>query len=364
MRILIYTTSMGGGHRSTAAAIEAYLHAHCAETVHVRTVDFMAKHAPNINALTRFALDSAVEFFPSAHGTFSDLTNRMPDNPVVHELMAAGFANAEAYIQAFKPDAVISTHPVAGGVVSEFRRSVDLLAATVITDYAAHRLWLHPDTDLYFVATKEMRDDLVVRGIPYDRVVVSGIPIDERFVEPVSRQACREVLGLADRFTVLLTAAAGSVDEMRSLARSLVGAGIQVAAVAGRNERLHRALLTLAERHPLLHAFGFTTEMHVMMRAADVVVGKAGGLTVSEAFAVGAPIIIYDTLPGQQTYNVRFLVTWGAGLEATAEEDVLEEVRFLATHPERLSQLASNAAGLGRPAAARAVCERVLAGLR
>jgi processive 1,2-diacylglycerol beta-glucosyltransferase len=363
-RVLIYTASSGGGQRSTAVAIEAYLRAHHAETVHVRTVDFMAKHAPKLDALTRFALDSAVEFFPSALGTFSDLTGRMPHNPVVHELMASGFANAEQYVKAFEPDAVISMHPVPGGVVSELGGSMDLLAATVITDYTARGLWLHPDTDLYFVATNELRDDLVVRGIPYDRVVVSGIPIDERFTEPMSCESCREALGLADRFTVLLVSAAGSADETRSLARSLVGAGVQVAALAGRNERLHRALATLAEKHPLLHPFGPTSEMHAMMRAADVVVASVGGLTVPEAFAVGVPMIVRGTLPGQETHNADFLVTWGAGLEARTEDDALEEVRFLVTHPERLRQLAGNAAALGRPAAARAVCERVLAGLR
>jgi processive 1,2-diacylglycerol beta-glucosyltransferase len=363
-RILVYTTSTGAGRRSTAQAIEAYLSAHFADTVHVRTVDFMAKHAPALNALTRFAADSPVEFFPSGRGTFLDLTRRMPDNPVVRELMACGFANAEAYIRAFKAEAVISTDPVAAGVVSELRSRTGLLAASVVTDYGAPPMWLHPDTDLYFVTTKEMRDDLVVHGIPYDRVVVSGIPIDERFAEPVSRKACRDALRLADRFTVLLTPTAGSIDEVRSLARSLAGAGLQVAAPSGHNERLHRALVELAARLPLLHALGPATEMSSIMRAADVVIGRVGGLTPPEAFAAGVPIIVYDTAPHARSDDARFLVTWGAALEAGTEDQAVQEVRFLATHPQRLAQLTSDAAALGHPAAARAVCERVLAGLR
>ena len=73
-----------------------------------------------------------------------------------------------------------------------------------------------------------------------------------------------------------------------------------------------------------------------MMRAADVLVGKAGGLTVSEALAVGLPLIIYNPVPGQELYNVDFLVNYGAGLLARDEDDVVEKVRFLSTHPERL----------------------------
>jgi processive 1,2-diacylglycerol beta-glucosyltransferase len=293
-----------------------------------------------------------------------DLTTRMPQNPVVHELMATGFANAEAYVKAFKPDAVISTHPVPGGVVTEFKRSLGLLAATVVTDYSARRLWLHPDTDLYFVATKELRDEIVVRGIPYDRVVVSGNPIDESFAAPGTSETARASLGLADRFTVLLAPTGGPADGMRSLARALAGAGIQVVAVAGRDERSQQALQRLGEKHPLLHAFGPATEMSALMRAADLVVGGSGGPTCSQAFALGAPVIVYDPGPGQETHDAGFVVMWGAGLEAGTEEGVVEIVRFLSTHPERLSQLASNAAELGRPSAARAVCERVLAGLR
>lgn len=363
-RILIYAASTGSGHRSAAASVESYLLTHYADSVHVRTVDFMAEHAPGINALARFAHDAAVDFFPTGYGTFGDLTRRMPHNPVVRELMTSGFANAEAFLKAFKPDAVISTHAVPGGVVSELSRSVGPVAATVVAEYASGDLWLHPDTDLYFVSTTDMRDDMVLGGVPYERVVVSGIPIDERFAERASRASCRSALGLSDRFTVLLTPTAGPVDDMRSLCRSLTGEGIQVAAVTGGDERLHRALATLAGKQPLLHPYADAGEMPAMMRAADVVVGRAGGLTVPEAFAAGVPFVAYSAVPGPEARDVRFIVTSGAGLEGRSDEDVLTQVRYLAAHPERLAQLASNASAMGRPAAARAVCERVLAALR
>ena len=101
-----------------------------------------------------------------------------------------------------------------------------------------------------------------------------------------------------------------------------------------------------------------------MMRAADVLVGKAGGLTVSEALAMGLPLIIFNPVPGQELFNVDFLVNYGAGLQARDEADVVEKVRFLSTHPDRLEQMASNAGQLGKPAAAATVCERVLAAVR
>jgi len=194
--------------------------------------------------------------------------------------------------------------------------------------------------------------------------VVSGIPVAEKFAEEFERAKLRRELGLGDRFTALLTAAAGLPGDVRDIAAQLAGWGIQVAAVTGHNSRLKRRLDTLAKKADLVKVFGYTNDMHKMMRAADVLVGKAGGLTVSEALAVGLPLIIYNPVPGQELYNVDFLVNYGAGLLSRDEDDVVEKVRFLSTHPERLDQMAVNASTLGKPGAAQTICERVLAALR
>lgn len=360
-RILIFSASFGGGHRSAAEALSRYLRAHHADTVEVRVVDFFDEFMPSVNVLAKFAYQQSVAFFPELYGTFFEASNQLPGNPVVHELKTLGFQRAAAYIEEFSPDAVISTFPVAGGVVSDIKIERPMIAATVITDYGVHRTWLHPSTDLYFVACKEVREDLVVRGIPWDRVAVSGIPVHEKFAEPLDKRESRKALGLSDRFTVLLTSSAGLTGDIRDIAADLVAQGIQVIAATGHNARLKRRLDTLSKKGHELHVFGHTDGMHRMMRSADVLVGKAGGLTVSESLAVGLPIIIYNPVPGQEIYNVDFLVNYGAGLLSRDAADVVEKVRFLSTHRERLAQLASDAAALGKPAAAQTVCERVLA---
>lgn len=363
-RILVFSASFGGGHSSAAEAVRRYYAEHHADTVEVKVIDFFEEFVPSLNVLAKFAYQQSVQFFPAAYGTFFELSNKLPTNPVVHELKLMGMARAAYYIDEFHPDAVISTFPVAGGVVADIKESRPLISATVVTDFGAHRTWLHPATDIYFVACKEVREDLVVRGIPWDRVVVSGIPIHERFSETLDRSWCRKELGLADRFTVLLTSIAGTPADVKDLTRQLVAMGIQVAAVAGRSDRLKRRLDSVAEESDLLKVYGFIEEMHKMMTAADVLVGKAGGLTVSESLAMRLPLIIYNPVPGQEIYNVDFIVNYGAGLLARDEEDVIGKVGFLSTHPGRLEQMAGNAATIGTPAAAQTVCERVLAALR
>ncbi len=363
-RILVFSASFGGGHRSAAEAVKRYYEAHYPDTVEVKVLDFFDEFVPSLNVLAKFAYQQSVQFFPAAYGTFFELSNKLPTNPVVHELRLMGMARAAAFIDEFHPDAVISTFPVAGGVVADIKANRPLVSATVVTDFGAHRTWLHPATDIYFVACKEVREDLVVRGIPWDRIMVSGIPIHERFSEGVVCGECRKALGLADRFTVLLTSIAGTPGDVKDLTRELAGMGVQVAAVAGHSDRLRRRLEPVAAESDLVKVFGYVEDMHRMMTACDVLVGKAGGLTVSESLAMRLPLIIYNPVPGQELYNVDFLVNYGAGLLARDEEDVVEKVRFLSSHPERLEQMASNAGLLGTPGAAQTVCERVLAALR
>ena len=363
-RVLIFSASFGGGHRSAAEALKSYFEAHYADEVDVRIVDFFEEFMPGVNVLAKFAYQQSVAFFPDLYGTFFEVSNALPTNPVVHELRIMGFQRATSYIDDFRPDAVISTFPVAGGVVSDIKQTRRMVVATVITDYGVHRTWLHPATDLYFVASAEVREGLVAQGLAWDRVVVSGIPVHEKFSEVLDKAACRRDLDLADRFTVLLTAAAGLTSEVRDIAAELAVGGIQVAAATGHHSRLKRRLDTVAKKQGLVHVYGYTPHMHRMMRSADVLVGKAGGLTVSESLAVGLPLIIYNPVPGQEIYNVDFLVNSGAGLLSRDEDDVIEKVRFLANHQDRLRQMAENARALGTPEAARAVCEQVLAALR
>lgn len=359
-RILIFTASFGGGHRSAAEALRQYVVAHHRGEVEVRVIDFFKQFAPGINLFTKFAYDQSTQYFPELYGTFFDLTNKMPKNPIVEELVNVGYSQATAFIDSYEPDAVISTYPIAGGVVSDMKETRPMVSARVITDYGVHREWLHPDTDLFFVASREVAEEITARGVPWDRIVVSGIPIREIFCHRVPKAEAREALELEDRFTVLLTVVAGSPGELKALARGLVDAGLQVVAATGHRSRYHRRLLTLAKKKPLLHPMGAVKEMNVLMSASDVLVGKPGGLTSSEALAMGMPLIMFNPIPGQEMYNIDFLVNYGAGLWARDEDDVVEKVAFLSSHARRLAQIAENAEMIGKPNAARAISERVL----
>jgi 1,2-diacylglycerol 3-beta-galactosyltransferase len=89
------------------------------------------------------------------------------------------------------------------------------------------------------------------------------------------------------------------------------------------------------------------------MRAADCVLGKAGGLTVSEALACGLPLIMVDVIPGQETGNAEYVVSGNAGVLASNPMDVLEATcHWLEKDHLYYREQANNARQLGRPGAA------------
>ena len=98
------------------------------------------------------------------------------------------------------------------------------------------------------------------------------------------------------------------------------------------------------------------------MRAADILISKAGPGTISEAFIAGLPVILYSKMPGQEDGNVDFVVQEGAGVWAPRPQLVVETLRTWLAYPETRRAAAINAVRLARPDASRRIA-RLLVGI-
>ncbi len=88
---------------------------------------------------------------------------------------------------------------------------------------------------------------------------------------------------------------------------------LQLIALAGRNAELLKRLQALARKHPgRLFPLGFTTTVERVMTAADLVVTKPGGLSVSECLAKRKPMLLVSPIPGQEERNADYLLEAGA----------------------------------------------------
>jgi processive 1,2-diacylglycerol beta-glucosyltransferase len=91
------------------------------------------------------------------------------------------------------------------------------------------------------------------------------------------------------------------------------------------------------------------------MAVADLLIGKPGGLTTSEALARGLPMVIVNSIPGQEERNADYLLEEGAAIRGNNLPALAWKLGRLLDDPARLTAMRSNAGRIARPHAARDV---------
>src|SRR5579859_4931370 len=169
-------------------------------------------------------------------------------------------------------------------------------------------------------------------------------------------------MGLApDRFTILaMVGAEGSPRSLSNIARlARLELDAQMLVICGHNDRLRRRIAHLPASLTL-RVVGFVDNVADLMRAADVLVTKAGGVTLAEAFCCGVPVVVHDVLPGQEAGNLAYVVGQEAVLYAPDADSLARLVHELWQDAPRRAALAERGARLGRPDAARQIARAVL----
>jgi processive 1,2-diacylglycerol beta-glucosyltransferase len=235
-------------------------------------------------------------------------------------------------------------------------------------------MWVHAGITGYFAANQEVAFRMRAHGIPADAIHVTGIPIMPAFAQTLSRTVCAQEFNLdPSRLTIILMgggAGLGNLDELaaRLLDRSIhimnTDSQFQLVVLAGKNIKTLQALQELAQHHPeRLFPFGFTSQVERLMACADLVITKPGGLTTSECLAMGLPMIVNAPIPGQEERNADFVMEQGVALKAIDPLALAYRVQTLVAQPDKLSNMAARAKSLGKPNAAKAVFEHVIARL-
>ena len=369
-RLLFLFSDTGGGHRSAASAVAQALRDLQGAQAQIKLVDGLADYAPR--PLNR--LGHAYPYMVRLRGWPWAAGYHLSDGPRRVMLLTKGWqppvrAAIAQLLRDHPADAIVCCHPIFNHLVLRALTGVEdrTPLITLVTDLiGAHAFWFVPGATRCLVPTAEARQRALACGQPAERILVTGLPVDSRFVAAAQEDhlAVRHRLGLEiDLPVVLLVSGAEGMGSLRRLGRAMADSGVQaqLVVVTGRNERL-RAMLT-AEKWPLpVRVEGFVHNMHEWMRAADLLVTKAGPSTVSEALVMGLPMVLSSALPGQERPNVNYVVQAGAGVWAPTPGRVAAAVRELLTPGNRrLAQMAARARSLAQPDAARRVADVVWA---
>ncbi len=365
MRILIGTVTAGGGHLAAANALkEAWLEQRPEDTVecwdlldffsalhrrmYIRGYVRLVQHAPDVWGAVFKKTDE-----PSMARRLRSIKGLVP-SPSRKKL--------ETKMKAFDPEVLLCTHYLpleAAAKLKEDGRKP--FVASVITDFEAHALWMSDVVDLYCVASEPTAVRLLARGARRETIACTGIPISPRFSVEVDPAPVRKKMGLRDDLPIILVLGGGfgmgPVAEILAAMDKAPGE-FQVLVITGRNTELRKELAAQDRVHPT-RVLGFAGNMHELMAISSLVITKPGGLTTSEALAIGRPLLIVDPIPGQEAANSDFLLEQGAAIKVNRVEDLSYRLQGLLTGT-KLPAMTRAAKSLGKPDAARSVCREVL----
>lgn len=369
-KLLILSVSAGAGHTRAAEAVKAHaaLLPNPAQAVHIDVMTLVPETFRRLYADTYIKL---VERHPAIWGYLYQKSDSVARNAPISRLCRGiervNTRELREAIEREAPDHILCTHFLPAELLAhEIARGRCQIPVWVqITDFDLHQLWVQSGMAGYFTANEEVAFRLVRRGVEPEHIHVTGIPIMPAFATTLDRTACAAELGLVpERATLLMMSGgvglAGMLESVEKLMS--IDGDFQVVALAGRNARLLAQLRGLANAHPgKLFPLGFTTTIERVMAAADLAISKPGGLTTSECLAMGLPMIVLSPIPGQEEHNADFLLEQGVALKANDAIGLEWRVRSLLADREAVAAMARRMSALGKPLAARAVLDTILA---
>jgi len=364
-KIVFLFSDTGGGHRSAAEAIIEAFDLEFPNTYTFEMVDFFKEYSPPPLHLAgpTYTLMSRMEYLWKFTFEVSNDADRM--RVIFSTFWPYIRLGIYQLIRDHPCDIYVSVHPIINipFLRALKRKKIDTPYFIVVTDLVStHTAWYANNADKIIIPTNQALQPALKAGIDRSKLEVIGQPVAERFcIANGNKKTLREKLGWEPgKTTILLVGGGEGMGPLGKIAREINQADIDASlvVVTGRNKNLQEDLNTHKWNIPT-HIYGFVKEMPDFMRAADILVTKAGPGTICEALNADLPIILYHRVPGQEEGNVNYLIDEGAGVWAPDIDDIIKTLRKWVENPSLRLKAAENAKRIAKPKAARMIARRI-----
>ena len=366
-RFLFLFSDTGGGHRASAQAVKDEMHYLYGPAVSIEMVDVFIE-------LDRWPFSNLPKWYPALvglngipWGVWFHLSDDLKRVEAISKLLWPYVRSSFCeLLRAHPADAIVSFHPVPNYALvlslqaMGWRTPMAVVAVDLVT---VHACWFAPGIDLYMVPTQSAAERALHWRVPAQNLEVTGMPIRRSFVDAMSlsQSAARHRLGLPREKPVVLVM--GGSEGMGPLPDVVRAIGkrtpdIHLVAIAGHNRELSCKLRELALPAGL-QVEGFVSNIALWMRAADILVTKAGPNTLAEAFVTGLPVVLYTALPGQEEGNVTHVVENRAGLWTSEPMETAKAVERLIRNPQERAAMAARSRALGKPGATAQIARHI-----
>jgi UDP-N-acetylglucosamine:LPS N-acetylglucosamine transferase len=349
-KVIFMITDAGGGHRASAVALQAAcaVHAPQLQTSIVNMYRGPWAKAEPLGALTGFYAEDLYNLVLKR--SLLGLAGAMRFGA----LLASHLPNATAlrdglrWLDQEKPDLCVSLMPFVNDLHAQICGQAGVPFALAMTDLVdrAPYMWYTPRAarEAVWVNAPCGTAAAQAQAAGATRVIPSGLLLHPKYHDPalrqLSRQDARLRLGLdPERLTVLVSMGGFGSKAMGELISGLdmVGRDWQIVAICGRNEGLRSVLAGLKLKRHHLVPVGFTQELELYLRAADLMVGKPGPASIFEAIAAGTPMVLDAAMAmPQELPNAELAALHGMAQKVEHRRDLPTQVAALAASASAL----------------------------
>ena len=337
LNVLILSAHTGGGHDAAAKAIQEAL---IEQGANAQVMDCLAFGGAWLSKVVSGTYVHMVQHVPSGFGLMyrasQNLSTARHKSPVY--LFNSSYAfRMERTLEKFKPDIIVCTHIFGAHSVTHLKRKGSYTGplALIMTDYTLHPFSEDVEMNVLYVPHEAMIAECRKRGIPEEKVRAVGIPVGLNCLPCDDKAAAKIAAGLdPTRREVLIVGGSMGAGNLPNLIAGLLpvlGENSHMTIVCGSNEHARETAQERFGNDERLTILGRVSPLAPLMAAADVLVTKPGGLTISEAMTIGTPMVIANPIAGCETINAGFLEKRGLALFARSMEELPEKVGALLT---------------------------------
>lgn len=338
--ILILTARFGNGHIIASNAIKEYIQIQNSN-INIKIVDLYEIINPILYKSMYKGYEMLIKNGYKLYNMYYYKKNNSDLLLKIDTASKTSYQRFEKYIDEVNPKTIISTFPICTGYTAKYKRkrssSIPLL--TCITDIVDSNEWIYEENDVYFVPTKDIKDKLIMKGIEDNKIEITGIPIRRKFIKNMNKNSLREEYGYSHEDFIILMMGGGlgilpDEDEFYNWISSEYK-NIKIIIITGNNKNLYNKLNKVEEKIDNIKVIEYTDNVAEYMNMADLLISKAGGITLFEAIASKLPLIIYKPTLGQEMENSKFVEEESIGYVADNVEELKNTINEILVHSEK-----------------------------
>lgn len=371
MKVLILSCNTGAGHNSAALAIKEMMVKLGHDCV---LKDALSYASQFVSDRVSNSYNSIVMHTPKAFGVGYRYCKSKTYTP--GKVKSASYALNMVYSKRLYEDilrggydAVLCTHVFAAQSMThvKHKHKLDIPLYVIATDYAFCPYYDELDVNNYFISLEKVKKEFLARGIEEDKIIPTGIPVSDRFNVELSRNDARIKLGIYhDRFLCTIMSGSMGYGNIFGLIDKVLESNAEnyeILVICGNNKKLREGISKRYANVQNVCAIGFTTDVHLFMKASDLIVTKPGGLSSTEAMVSNTPLILTSPIPGCETENYEILTSLGVAAGGDSVEEAVEAFISILNGTGAGERIREKQRKYINPNSARDICGHVLKGL-